>query len=395
MYLTNSIANTIFLALFFILYHKSFATPNILNVMDLGAKPDGKTDSTAAFSTAWSSACGATNPSTIYVPTGRFLLKKLHFSGRCRNKAITIQVDGTLVAPLDYNVIGNAGNWLLFEGVDGVSIRGGTLDGQGAGLWACKMHGNNCPSGATSLGLSNSKNVEIIGMRSINSQMFHIVINGCENVKLQEVDILAPGNSPNTDGIHVQLSTDVTILNSKISTGDDCVSIGPGTTNLLIEKVDCGPGHGISIGSLGKDYDEAGVQNVTVKTVTFKDAQNGLRIKTWGRPSKGFVYNVVFQHAIMTNVQNPIVIDQNYCPGGKNCPGQVSGVKIRDVTYREIHGTSATEVAVKFDCSKMKPCDQIKLENVRLSYQNHVPKALCSYAAGTTTGRVEPTSCLV
>ncbi|XP_075524368.1 polygalacturonase-like [Primulina tabacum] len=395
MYLMNSIANTLLLALFFILYHKSFATPTILNVVDLGAKPDAKTDSTAAFSTAWSSACGSTNPSTIYVPAGRFLLKNLHFSGPCKNKAITVRVDGTLVAPLNYNVIGNVGNWLLFEGVDGVSIRGGTLDGQGAGLWACKMHGSNCPSGATSLGVSNSRNVEIIGLKSLNSQMFHIVINGCENVKLQGVNILAPRNSPNTDGIHVQLSNDVTILNSKISTGDDCVSIGPGATNLLIEKVDCGPGHGISIGSLGKDFDEAGVQNVSVKTVTFKDAQNGLRIKTWGRPSKGFVYNVVFQHAIMTNVQNPIVIDQNYCPGSKNCPGQVSGVKIRDVTYREIHGTSATEVAVKFDCSKIRPCDQIKLENVSLSYRSHAPKSLCSNVAGTTTGRVEPTSCLV
>ncbi|XP_073284338.1 polygalacturonase-like [Primulina huaijiensis] len=396
MYLiTNSIADAIFLALFLILCHKSFATPTMLNVMDFGAKPDAKTDSTAAFSTAWSSACGDINPSTIYVPKGRFLLKNLHFSGPCSNNTITIQVDGTLVAPLDYNVIGNVGNWLIFEDVDGVSIRGGTLDGQGAGLWACKMHGSNCPSGATSLGIWNSKNVEIIGLSSINSQMFHIVINGCQNVKLQGVDISASGNSPNTDGVHVQLSTDVAILNSKISTGDDCVSIGPGAMNLLIENVDCGPGHGISIGSLGKDFDEAGVHNVTVRTVRFKDAQNGLRIKTWGRPSKGFVNNVVFQHAIMDNVQNPIVIDQNYCPGNKNCPGQVSGVKISDVTYQDIHGTSATEVAVKFDCSKSKPCDQIKLENVTLSYQNHAPKALCSNAAGTTTGRVEPTSCLV
>lgn len=79
-----------------------------------------------------------------------------------------------------------------------------------------------------------------------------------------------------------------------------------------------------SIGSLGRDLKEAGVQNVTVKTVTFTGTQNGVRIKTWGRPSDGFVKNVVFQHAVMVNVENPIVIDQNYCPGNKGCPGQVS-----------------------------------------------------------------------
>ncbi|TXG72984.1 hypothetical protein EZV62_001563 [Acer yangbiense] len=98
--------------------------------------------------------------------------------------------------------------------------------------------------------------------------------------------VTAPGDSHNTDGIHVQ-SDSVTILNSIIATSDDCVSIGPGTTNLWIENVICGPGHGISVGSLGKKLQEAGVENV-------------------------------------------------------------SGVQISDVTYKDIHGTSASEVAVKF-----------------------------------------------
>lgn len=75
--------------------------------------------------------------------------------------------------------------------------------------------------------------------------MFHIVINECQNVKMQGLKIMASGESPNTDGIHVEASTGVTILNSKISTGDDCVSIGPGTSNLWVQNVVCGPGHGI------------------------------------------------------------------------------------------------------------------------------------------------------
>jgi polygalacturonase len=75
--------------------------------------------------------------------------------------------------------------------------------------------------------------------------MFHIAFNGCENVKADGVKILAAGNSPNTDGIHVQKSSHVMIVNSKIRTGDDCISIGPGTSNLWIENIACGPGHGI------------------------------------------------------------------------------------------------------------------------------------------------------
>ncbi|KAI8003868.1 hypothetical protein LOK49_LG08G01955 [Camellia lanceoleosa] len=244
------------------------------------------------------------------------------------------------------------------------------------------------------LSFTNSNNILISGLTSINSQLFHIVINGCHNVKLQGVQVSASGNSPNTDGIHVQLSSGVTIFNSKISTGDDCVSIGAGTTNLWIENVACGPGYGISIRSLGKELQEPGVQNVTVKTITLTSTENGVRIKTWGRPSNGFVRGVLFQHAIMVNVQNPIVIDQNYCPNNKCCPGQISGVKIRNITYSDIHGTSAIEVAVKFLCSKAHPCSGIRLEDVKLTYKNQPAKASCANDRGTSSGIVQPMSCL-
>ncbi|KAI5557913.1 hypothetical protein POPTR_017G005300v4 [Populus trichocarpa] len=364
------------------------------SVLSYGAKPDGKTDSTKAFAAAWAQACASTQPATISVPKGSFSLGQVRFQGPCKNRAILVRIDGTLVAPSDYKVIGNAKNWLMFEHVNGVTVSGGTLDGQGAGLWSCKNSGKGCPRGATSLEFSNSNNIAITGLASLNSQLFHIVINGCQNVKVQGVRVSAAGNSPNTDGIHVQSSTGVTILNSRIGTGDDCVSIGPGTSSLWIENVACGPGHGISIGSLGKESQEAGVQNVTVKTTTFTGTENGLRIKSWGRPSNGFARDILFQHAVMNNVQNPIVIDQNYCPGEKNCPGQVSGVKISDVTYQDIHGSSATEVAVKFDCSKKYPCTGIKLEDVKLTYKNQPAEASCSNAGGVASGLVQPTSCL-
>ena len=79
-----------------------------------------------------------------------------------------------------------------------------------------------------------------------------------------------------------------------------------------------------SIGSLGNRIIEQGVRNVTVKRTTFKGTDNGLRIKAWAKPSNGFVDNVLFQDAVMTNVKNPILIDQNYCPSRTNCPRPVS-----------------------------------------------------------------------
>ncbi|GLT92808.1 hypothetical protein SLE2022_106240 [Rubroshorea leprosula] len=393
--MANAMRPTLFLALlFFLSFNSSFA--GTYNVITYGAKADGVTDTTNAFNAAWIAACGSIEAATIFVPGGRFLVgsNMVFNGGSCKSSDITITIKGTLVAPGDYNVLGNAGYWLSFESVNGVSIVGGVLDGQGSSLWACKTSGEGCPSGATTLTFTNSKNVVVNGLTSLNSQLYHIVFNGCQNVTMQGLRLSAAGTSPNTDGIHVQFSTDVTILNSRVGTGDDCVSIGPGTQNLWIENIACGPGHGVSIGSLGKSANEAGVQNVTVKRATFSGTQNGFRIKSWARASTGFAQNILFQHGIMNNVQNPIVIDQNYCPNNQDCPGQVSGIQVSDVTYNNVSGSSATKVAVKFDCSSGYPCTGITLENVQLTYKNQRAEASCANAAGTASGLVQPSSCL-
>lgn len=148
--------STIIQLLLFTLLLQYYSSSSVLaanptfNVQTYGAKSDGKTDCTKAFLNAWGAACATTAPATIYVPPGRFLLRNAYFAGnQCKNTAITIRIDGTLVAPSDYNAIGNSGSWLKFERVTGVSIYGGTLDGQGTKLWACKNSGKSCPKGAT------------------------------------------------------------------------------------------------------------------------------------------------------------------------------------------------------------------------------------------------------
>jgi polygalacturonase len=73
---------------------------------------------------------------------------------------------------------------------------------------------------------------------------------------------------------------------------------------------------------------------------------------------------------------------------------QHSGVKINQVKYRNIRGTSATEVAVKFDCSQTYPCKGIKLQDVKLTYQNQPAQSSCKNAQGSVSGLVDPPSCL-
>lgn len=116
------------------------------NIENFGAKPDGRTDSAKPFLNAWAAACGSNNPATIIVPTGRFLLSQAIFQGPCKNNNIRIFISGTIVAPSSY---GSDTNWISFNYVQGLSIFGGTLDGQGQSLWACKLAGRTCPTGAT------------------------------------------------------------------------------------------------------------------------------------------------------------------------------------------------------------------------------------------------------
>ncbi|MQM03375.1 hypothetical protein Taro_036154 [Colocasia esculenta] len=212
------------------------------NVVSLGAKQGGKVDAAKPFLSAWASACGSAKAATVRVPNGTFLLSPVVFKGPCKNKGIKFFIDGTLVAPTS----GGSKDWIRFERVEGVSVYGGTLDGRGARLWACKTGGgSNCPRGDNSLTINRSKKVKISKLTSIDSKLFHIWINGCDGVDVDAVKLIAPDNSPNTDGIHVQVSTGITITKSTITTGDDCISVGPGTFALRVERVFCGPGHGI------------------------------------------------------------------------------------------------------------------------------------------------------
>lgn len=87
----------------------------------------------------------------------------------------------------------------------------------------------------------------VSGLKSLNSEQFHMMIFSSQGITVQGAKISAPANSPNTDGIHIQMSSDVTITGSTIKTGDDCVSMGEGATNVWIEQVNCGPGHGIRL----------------------------------------------------------------------------------------------------------------------------------------------------
>lgn len=83
------------------------------------------------------------------------------------------------------------------------------------------------------------------GISSINPKFFHMGIVESQGVEVSGVKITAPEDSPNTDGIHIERCTGVTIRDSTIGTGDDCISIGQGNKDITLTGINCGPGHGL------------------------------------------------------------------------------------------------------------------------------------------------------
>ncbi|EPS69177.1 hypothetical protein M569_05590 [Genlisea aurea] len=148
-------------------------------------------------------------------------------------------------------------------------------------------------------------------------------------------------------------------------TGDDCISIGPGCSDVDIESITCGPSHGISI---GVHNSHACVSNITVRNTLIKSSDNGLRIKTW-QGGTGSVSGITFENIQMENVRrNSVIIDQYYCLT-KGCRNETAAVYLTDVTYRNVKGTTydVRSPPIHFACSETVACKNITMSEETLT----------------------------
>ncbi|XP_062096616.1 probable polygalacturonase At1g80170 [Humulus lupulus] len=371
-------------------------TKVLVNVDSFGAVGDGVSDDTQAFQKAWDTAC-STSRAVLLVPQDRrYLVNATKFQGPCAEKLV-IQIDGTIVAP-DEPKNWNpkfARQWLDFSKLEGVIFQGhGVIDGSGSKWWAasCKRNKTNpCKGAPTALTIDSSTGIKVKGLTIQNSQQMNFVIARSNIVRITGVQVTAPGDSPNTDGIHITQSTNVVLQDSRIGTGDDCVSIVNASSNIKMKRIYCGPGHGISIGSLGKDNSIGIVSRVVLDTAVLNETTNGVRIKTW-QGGSGYVQAVRFQNVKMIDVANPIIIDQFYCDSPKSCENQTSAVSISKIIYKNISGTTTSKKAMKFACSDAVPCSNIVLRNVNLEKKDGTVETYCNSAEGFGYGTIHPSA---
>ena len=212
-----------------------------------------------------------------------------------------------------------------------------------------------------------------------------------DNLKFLNLQIQNPYNSPNTDGFDPESCTDVLLLGTRISVGDDCIAIKSGKLYMAsahrviserIEIRNCSleSGHGsVTIGS----EIAGGVQNIHVTQCRFLGTDRGVRIKTRrGRGETSVLTDLVFENVRMEDVRMPITVNMHYfCdPDGHSDYVQsqtemakdyrtptVGTIELKNV---ECHGVNASLVCA---CGLPEsPIQRITLNNVTASY---LPKA--------------------
>ncbi|CAK9178014.1 unnamed protein product [Ilex paraguariensis] len=277
--------------------------PHSVSISEFGAVGDGQTLNTKAFQNAifYLNSFADKGGAQLFVPAGRWLTGSFvlisHLTLRLDKDATilgsTNSDDWPLTDPLPSygrgrELPGGRHRSLLYgNNLTDVVITGdnGTIDGQGTVWWNWFRNETLDYTRPHLVELMNSNGVFISNLTFLNSPFWNIHPVYCSQVRVQNVTIIAPLDSPNTDGIDPDSSNDVCIEDCYISTGDDLIAIKSGwdeygisfarpSTNIIIHRLvgETRSSSGIAIGS----EMSGGVSEVHAEDLQFFNSNAGL-----------------------------------------------------------------------------------------------------------------------
>ncbi|KAF2666215.1 putative polygalacturonase [Microthyrium microscopicum] len=273
----------------------------------------------------------------------------------------------------------NAACYFQLGGTDVNVYGGGTIDGNG-GVWGAVFAANKdavrpIPVCVVEM---NGGSISDIKMRN-SAQWFNLVVDS-KNVVYSGISI--DGHAKNTDGWDTLRSDNIVIQNSNINNGDDCVSFKPGSTNIVVQNLNCKGSHGISVGSLGQYRGQVDiVEDIYVGNVTMSNASSGARIKVWpnvqstmgelsGGGGTGRVRNIVFEKMHVTNVEWAVLITQCYAQKDLNkCRSNPTSLAISNVVIKDFTGTTSGKHGSQVGsliCGSPSVCTNISVSNINV-----------------------------
>jgi len=379
------------------------------DVREYGARGDGKTLNTYAIQKAIEAASmGYGN--TVLFPAGKYLTGPFNLTSgmvlSLDKDAVILGVQDTalygIIPPFPSYGVGRDVGPDNYEPVIGgyhlknVVITGGTIDGQGDYWWNLYKSKNLKHSRPALVEFQNCSGLTLKSTILQNSPFWTLHPIYCMDVYIADVVILAPSDSPNTDGIDVDSSEKVLIERVNISNGDDMIAIKSGmnmaginfgipTTDVMIRDSVFSNGHGLSIGS----ETSGGIRNVTFQNLTVTSAKAGPRIKT-SRGRGGVIQDIFYKNITILGCDTDAMdVGMNYDnipdPGNKTTTPILKNVLLSDITG---HCSNPG----KFVCLPESPCTGFQLKNINISQTTR--NFQCQYITGTSTN-VTPISCVI
>ena len=216
--------------------------------------------------------------------------------------------------------------------------------------------------------IQNSSYINLSDIKSKDSGFWNIHILYSNNIKVSNVVVECKNlNSPSTDGIDIDSSSNVLIDNCILDTNDDSICVKSGrdsdglktnikSSNINITNCTINRGFGITIGS----EVSGGIEDVLISNIIYNNTDCGFRIKS-SKSRKGYIKNIIFKDIKMNNVKYPIHINldwnRNYC--NNIIPANLN-IEMKDHYYKLIEKVS--------DDIKNTIIDNILISNVDTYY---------------------------
>ncbi|AIQ49238.1 endopolygalacturonase [Paenibacillus sp. FSL R7-0273] len=335
----------------------------VYNIADYGALRDSGTAATEAIAAAVAAANRA-GGGTVYVPAGTFHTGAVRLSSNIELHLSPGSVLSFSTDPADYPAV--EARWegvgrqvhspcIYAEDAVNVSITGsGTLQGNGAPWWY--KHREKPEELAyprpTLIGLNRCSRITVKDVTLLNSPSWTVNPIVCSNVTIDNVYILNPADSPNTDGINPESCSGVRISNCHIDVGDDCIAIKAGTEDTAeripcenISITNCTMVHGHGAVVLGSEM-SGDIRNVTISNCVFKETDRGIRMKS-RRGRGGTIEDIRVSNIVMDGVICPFTMNLYYFCGPRGKEKYVWDKQPYPVTaetpcFRRIHFANIT-----------------------------------------------------
>ncbi len=207
---------------------------------------------------------------------------------------------------------------------DNLVIEGeGVLDGSGdkGDWWTWPKESRDGARRPRGLHLVSCNNVKLFGVTIQNAPSWTIHPQGCDGLVAAGLSIMAPHDSPNTDGFNPESSRNIEIAGVRFSVGDDCIAVKAGkrgsngeedhlaeTRAITIRHCLMERGHGGLV--IGSEM-SGGVHDVTMEDCEMIGTDRGLRLKT-RRGRGGTVSNITMRRVLLDGVQTVLSANAHY-----------------------------------------------------------------------------------